>query len=127
MGVDVSFRAVVRSRWGMAVMAAVTLSAVFLAVEGVVNGRWLQVLWIVLVVASAVGWWRETGPGTESLTRTPRLWWTVLISVALAAAGVLVLATQDSVLALIGGALLAVSSVYGAAAVYWGARAGRGA
>ncbi len=83
----------------VAVVAAAL--ALFLLVDGVLTGVWVQVLWIVLCVSSGLDWWTG-GRRSDMDRRWPRVMWAgrVVWCLGLGAAGVVSAVTADSVLVL---------------------------
>lgn len=105
-------------------MSVVVVAGLFLLIDGVVNGHWVQVLWVALGASSVVSWWGGdrlravlTRPMTGQMLTVRALCW-----VGLCVAGVLVLVLQDSVLQRIGGSLLVVSALCGAVEIFYRVR-----
>ncbi len=102
-------------------MVVVAVSAAFLLIDGVVNTDWIQVLWVALLAICAAGWWNDgpPRPTRRESSHAGRL----LVSAALAAAGTLVLISQDSLLLQLAGGLLVFSALCGVVAFCFRLRA----
>ncbi len=103
-------------------VVAVSAAALFLLVEGIIRGDWIQILWITLVVIGWIAWWRDKSKPTSvrnGLGSRPRMLGQVVASAALGVIGVVLLITQDAVFTRISGGLLIASSVCFGVALYY--------
>ncbi|MDF2467755.1 hypothetical protein RERY_40990 [Rhodococcus erythropolis] len=103
-------------------VAAVSAAALFLLVEGIVGGDWIQILWSTLVVVGWIAWWREKRNPTSvrnGFGSRPWMLGRVCAGAALGVVGVALLITQDALFTRIsGGLLIASSACFGVALHY---------
>lgn len=114
--------------WGRAIGGVMVASAALLLIDGVVNGDWAQLIWMTLLVGSAVSWWmdnRRSELGRERRTSPLTLVWKAFVAMYLLAAGILILALKDSAFLRIAGALLIVAGVCGAFVFFYAVRSYR--
>lgn len=116
------------SWWARVVLAVVVVAGLLLVIDGVVNGHWVQVLWVALGASSLVSWWG--GDRLQTVLARPMTWpmltFRVLCCIGLCVSGVLVLVLVDSVLERIGGCLLVVSAFCGAMEIFYRVRSRAG-
>lgn len=108
-------------------VATVAVAALFLLVEGVIRGDWIQILWIALFVIGWITWWRDKGESTSMRNghgSRLRVLGQVSASVALGTIGVVLLSTQDAVFTRVSGGLLIASSICFGIALYYRRQAG---
>lgn len=114
--------------WGRVFGGVLVVSAAFLLIDGLVNGNWVQLIWMSLLAGSAVSWWtdnrrRESGRARRTTPLT--LAWQAFVAIYVLAAGILVLTLKDSALLRIAGVLLCVAAAGGALAFFYAMRSYR--
>ncbi|KLN73051.1 hypothetical protein A2J01_32190 [Rhodococcus sp. EPR-134] len=103
-------------------VAAVSAAALFLLVEGIVGGDWIQILWSTLVVVGWIAWWRDESNPTSvrnGLGSRPWKLGRVCAGAALGVVGIVLLITQDALFIRISGGLLIASSACFGVALYY--------
>ncbi|MDI9914270.1 hypothetical protein [Rhodococcus sp. IEGM 1379] len=105
-----NFRRLLRN----AAIGVFVLSAIFLAITGIVNGELTTIVYVAVVVPVALSWWNEQRGKPSAIRPDSSLWQTLtlLYAITLGIGGVALVIIEPGVLSRIAGVLVVISVLF---------------